>query len=168
MDILWGEKVLTLILGAGISSLFGQLIKLPSNSIRTLVACGAAAGIAASFNTPLAGVIFALEVVMMEYALNSFIPVMLAALAATALSNVVLGDEATFAIENFHAIPLEHLPIVLVLGVVVGTCAALFNHTLTLISTKTQKFDIWWRMMVAGLAVGSLALIRARNIGYRL
>ncbi|HHL19757.1 MAG TPA: chloride channel protein, partial [Thiothrix sp.] len=56
-------------LGASVSSLFGQVIKAPNNSIRTLMACGSAAGIAASFNTPLAGVIFALEVVMMEYTL---------------------------------------------------------------------------------------------------
>jgi len=58
--------------------------------------CGAAAGIAASFNTPLAGIIFSLEVIMMEYTLGSFVPVMLAIVAATALSNSVLGSDPAF------------------------------------------------------------------------
>lgn len=152
-------------LGASISSLFGQMIKLPNNSIRTLVACGSAAGIAASFNTPLAGVIFSLEVIMMEYALNSFIPVMLAAVVATALSNAVMGSEPAFVIADFHSIPMEHLPVVLVLGFVVGTCAALFNHLMMLISSKTRKFDIWWRILVSGFAIGSLALIQPEILG---
>ncbi|MEE9302675.1 MAG: chloride channel protein, partial [Thiotrichaceae bacterium] len=152
-------------LGASISSLFGQLLKLPNNSIRTLVASGAAAGIAASFNTPLAGVIFALEVIMMEYALNSFIPVMLAAVVATALSNAVLGGAPAFIMPELSVIPLSQLPIVLLLGVIVGACAALFNHLLMLISSKTQSFDIWWRILAAGIIVGLLAMITPEVLG---
>ncbi len=152
-------------LGAGISSLFGQLFKLPNNSIRTLVASGAAAGIAASFNTPLAGVIFALEVIMMEYALNSFIPVMLAAVVATALSNAVLGGEPAFTMPDLPAISLHELPVVLVLGLVIGTFAALFNHILTYITSKTQRFDIWWRMLVAGVLVSLIGMLQPEVLG---
>lgn len=61
-------------LGAAISSLMGQWMRLPNNSIRTLVACGCAAAISASFNTPISGVIFAMEVVMMEYTIAGFTP----------------------------------------------------------------------------------------------
>lgn len=152
-------------LGAGISSLVGQLLKLPNNSIRTLVASGAAAGIAASFNTPLAGVIFALEVIMMEYALNSFIPVMLAAVVATALSNAVLGGEPAFSMPDLPAISLAELPVVLLLGFIVGTCAALFNHILTTITTRTQKYAIWWRIFVAGLLVALLGVLQPEVLG---
>ncbi len=152
-------------LGASISSLFGQLFKLPNNSIRTLVASGAAAGIAASFNTPLAGVIFALEVIMMEYALSSFIPVMLAAVVATALSNAVLGGAPAFIMPELSVIPLSQLPIVLLLGVIVGACAALFNHLLMLISSKTQSFEIWWRILAAGVIVGLLAMMTPEVLG---
>lgn len=152
-------------LGATASSLFGQFFRLPNNSIRTLVASGAAAGIAASFNTPLAGVIFALEVIMMEYALNSFVPVMLAAVVATALSNAVLGGEPAFIIPTLEAVSLHELPIILILGVIVGAFAALFNHVLTFISTKTQGIEIWWRMIAAGLLVGLIALLQPAVLG---
>ncbi len=152
-------------LGAGAASLFGQFFKLPNNSIRTLVASGAAAGIAASFNTPLAGVIFALEVIMMEYALNSFVPVMMAAVVATALSNAVLGGDPAFSIPLLHATPLKEIPFVLILGVVVGTFAALFNHVLTLITTYTQPIAIWWRLLASGVLVGLIAIVQPEVLG---
>jgi len=152
-------------LGASTASLFGQLLKLPNNSIRTLVASGAAAGIAASFNTPLAGVIFALEVIMMEYTFHSFIPVMLSAVVATALSNAVLGGDPAFVTPTLEAFRFIEFPMVLILGVVVGACAALFNHTLNLIAVKTQAIEIWWRILVAGFLVGLIALFQPEVLG---
>ncbi|MEM8660245.1 MAG: chloride channel protein, partial [Pseudomonadota bacterium] len=68
-------------LGGAINSLFGQRMGLPNNSLRTLVACGTAGGIAASFHTPLAGFIFAMEVIVMEYSVAGLIPVIFAAVA---------------------------------------------------------------------------------------
>ena len=78
--------------------------------------CGAAAAISASFNTPLAGVIFALELVMMEYTLASFIPVMLAAASANAVSVMVLGSEPAFQIPELHLGTLKEMPLVVLLG----------------------------------------------------
>lgn len=152
-------------LGAATGSLFGQSMTLPNNSIRTLVASGAAAGIAASFNTPLAGVVFALEVIMMEYTLGSFIPVMLAAVAATGLSNAVLGSEPAFIIPDFEFTSFAELPILLLLGLVVGSGAALFNHTLGFIAAKTQQIEIWWRVIAAGIIVACIGLVYPEVLG---
>ena len=83
-------------LGATTASLFGQAARLPNNSIRTMVACGTAAAIASSFNTPIAGVIFAMEVVMMEYAIASFTPIILAAVSATLVRSRISKTESTW------------------------------------------------------------------------
>lgn len=155
-------------LGAASGSLFGQILNLPNNSIRTLAASGAAAGIAASFNTPLAGVVFSLEVIMMEYTLGSFIPVMLAAVAATGLSNAVLGSEPAFIIPDFEFTSFAELPILMLLGLVVGSGAALFNQTLAVIAKKAQGIEIWWRVIIAGFIVALIGLIfpEVLGIGY--
>ena len=152
-------------LGAASGSLFAQSLKLPNNSIRTMVASGAAAGIAASFNTPLAGVIFALEVIMMEYTLVSFVPVMLAAVAATGLSNALLGSEPAFLIPNIVTVSLSELPILIVLGLVAGSIAALFNQMLTMLSSKTQGIEIWWRVMAAGLLIAVIGYFEPQVLG---
>ena len=152
-------------LGAASGSLFAQSLKLPNNSIRTLVASGAAAGIAASFNTPLAGVIFALEVIMMEYTLVSFVPVMLAAVAATGLSNAVLGSEPAFIIPNIVSVSLHELPVLILLGLVTGSVAALFNQLLTTLSAKTQSIEIWWRVIAAGLLIAVIGYFQPQVLG---
>jgi H+/Cl- antiporter ClcA len=155
-------------LGAAAASLFGQRLDLPNNSIRTLVACGTAAGIAASFNTPLAGVIFALEVVMMEYSVASFIPVILAAVSATALSNAVLGFDPAFTPPDFTFANLAELPIVFVLGIAAGSLAVVFNLLLHRISAHSQTIPIWWRMLLAGVLMGCAGLLlpEVMGIGY--
>ncbi len=152
-------------LGAASGSLFAQSFKLPNNSIRTLVASGAAAGIAASFNTPLAGVIFALEVIMMEYTLVSFVPVMLAAVAATGLSNALLGSEPAFIIPNIVSVNFSELPILILLGLLAGSMAALFNQMLTTLASKTQGIEIWWRVIAAGLLIAIIGYFQPQVLG---
>jgi H+/Cl- antiporter ClcA len=152
-------------LGAASGSLLGQNLRLPNNSIRTLVGCGAAAGIAASFNTPLAGVIFALEVVMMEYTLASFIPVMLAAVAANMLSVMVFGNEPAFSIPALQPGSLAEMPLVMLLGVVTGALSALFIHMLQRLAASVRGWPFWWRTTLAGLAVGMLAMVEPQVMG---
>ncbi|MCP5442544.1 MAG: chloride channel protein [Chromatiaceae bacterium] len=155
-------------LGAASGSLLGQYLRLPNNCIRTLVGCGAAAAISASFNTPLAGVIFALELVMMEYTLASFIPVMLAAASANAVSVMVLGSEPAFQIPELHLGTLKEMPLVVLLGVVAGSLSALFVHLLQSLSQLVQKWPFWLRTSCAGVAVGALATLmpQVMGIGY--
>ena len=155
-------------LGAASGSLLGQYLTLPNNSIRTLVGCGTAAGIAASFNTPLAGVIFALEVVMMEYTLASFIPVILAAVSANTLAILVLGSEPAFAVPTLHLGSLTQMPLLLLLGVSAGAVSALFIHLLQSIAERARALPFWWRSSLAGLIVGLIGILvpEVMGIGY--
>jgi H+/Cl- antiporter ClcA len=155
-------------LGASAGSLLGQHLSLPNNVIRALVGCGTAAGIAASFNTPLAGVVFALEVVMMEYTVASFIPVILAAVSATTLTRVVFGEHPAFSLPLLEMGSLSDLFLVVVLGVLAGAVSAVFIQTVQTVAERSSGIPIWWRMPLAGIFVGVVALWlpQVMGIGY--
>ena len=152
-------------LGAATSSIIGQQLGLPNNTIRTLVACGTAAAIGASFNTPLAGVIFALEVVMMEYTLASFLPVILSAVSATAVARAVFGSETVFSVPNFQLTNLLELPYVVLLGVVTGIAAVIFIYITKLTSTSSKDLSIWVKFILAGTITGVLAYFAPQIMG---
>jgi H+/Cl- antiporter ClcA len=152
-------------LGAATSSLVGQKLGLPNNTIRTLVACGTAAAIGASFNTPLAGVIFALEVVMMEYTLASFLPVILSAVSATAVTRAVFGTEIVFSVPNFQLTNLLELPYVMFLGVVTGIAAFLFIYLTRLSALAGKNLPIWMKFTIAGGITGLLAIATPQIMG---
>ncbi len=163
-----GREGPNVFLGAASSSLVGQALKLPNNAIRTLVGCGTAAGIAASFNTPLAGVIFALEVVMMEYTLASFMPVILAAVSANALSILLFGSAPAFTLPELQLGSLKELPLLLILGVAIGSIAALYNHMLQQLTLRSRHMVFWQRTTLAGFLVAlcSLAAPEVMGLGY--
>jgi H+/Cl- antiporter ClcA len=163
-----GREAPHVFLGAASGSLLGQRLALPNNSIRTLVGCGAAAGISASFDTPLAGVIFSLEVILMEYTLASFIPIMLAAVSASSLSLLILNDAKAFEVSLLQLGSIDELPFVLLLGIVAGTASATFVHLLQLTSHSSRKLAFWQRTTLSGVAVGlcGLAVPEVLGIGY--
>ena len=155
-------------LGATSGSLLGQGLQLPNNSIQTLVACGAAAAIAASFNTPIAGVIFAMEVILMEYTIAGFAPVILAAVSATVVSRAAFGAAPAFIVPPMDMVSLLELPYMLVMGIVIGTLAALFIGQLQRVTLFGARFPIWQRMALAGSFVGLCGVFvpAVMGIGY--
>ncbi|MDX1527893.1 MAG: chloride channel protein, partial [Gammaproteobacteria bacterium] len=151
--------------GAASSSLLGQWLGFPNNSIRVLVACGVAASIAASFNTPIAGVIFAMEVVLMEYTLVGFTPVILAAVAATSLTRVVYGSAPAFDIPIMQMTSLWELPYILLVGVVLGAAAALFIYGIRFVDERCRELPLWIRTGAAGVITGLCALVAPEIMG---
>ncbi|HEC17986.1 MAG TPA: chloride channel protein [Gammaproteobacteria bacterium] len=155
-------------LGAASGSLLGQGLHLPNNSIQTLVACGAAASIAASFNTPIAGVVFAMEVIVMEYTIAGFAPIILAAVSATALTRSVFGAEPAFEVPPLQMASLYELPYLLVMGLVVGALAAGFITSLQYITRVGNHVVLWQRLTLAGALTGLCALLvpEIMGVGY--
>ncbi|GAA0795447.1 chloride channel protein [Marinobacterium sediminicola] len=144
-------------LGAGAGSLLGQRLYLPNNSMRVLVGCGAAAGIAATFNTPLAAVIFSMEVVLLEYTLIGFLPVMVAALVGDIVSRALVGEALVFTAPNLSIEELTQLPLIAVLGLVCGLLATGF-HLLQMQVLKLKHWPFPVRFLLAGLLTGIVAL----------
>lgn len=163
-----GREGAHIFLGACTGSLLGQKLELPNNAVRTLVGCGTAAGIAASFNTPLAGVIFSLEVVMMDYQLASFIPVILSAVTATVFSNAILGNAAVFSVPIMELSSLREIPLVIVLGLLSGALAAAFIQLVKIIASKGKTLPIETQMLLAGASSALLGMWipQVMGIGY--
>jgi len=155
-------------LGAAAGSGLGRLLSIPNNGVRILVASGTAAAISATFDTPLAGVIFAMEVVIMEYTVIGFTPVILASVSAAALARFTFGDAAGLIVPDLQLHSLTELPIVALMGAVIGIIAAGFIQLTLLTSTLFNRYAIWIRTTAAGVLTGlvAYALPEVMGTGY--
>lgn len=154
-------------LGAAAASWLAQRLRMPHNSVRTLTACGIAAAIAASFNTPIAGVILTMEVVVMEYTIASFLPVILSSFTATAIMRLLLGDAALFSPIGIELTDLGTIPNIILMGICLGLVATAFNYLVEFFSK--QKFgSFWMRASLAGVVTGVAAIFipEAMGMGY--
>jgi CIC family chloride channel protein len=151
-------------LGAGIASQLGQLMKLPNNSLRTLVGCGVASAIAASFNTPMAGVIFAMEVVLMEYTIAGFVPVMMASVTGAVVAQYIFSSEPIFAITSMQINTLNELPIIIIAGLVIALFASTIIRTQLWFNEK-KHWPMTVRFLIAGTATGVIAIFLPQILG---
>jgi CIC family chloride channel protein len=152
-------------LGAASGSQLGSFLGLSSNDIRTLVACGAAASIAAGFDTPLAGVIFVMEVIMMEYTIHRFTPIILAAVSATILTRIYYSSTSMITVDVSSANLIAELAIFTLMGLAIGILAAMFIQLLLFISRITADWPVWFRYTLAGLLCGLLAIPTPQIMG---
>lgn len=155
-------------LGAAGSSFLGQWLKLPYNSIRILAGCGIAAGISASFNTPFAAVIFVMEVVLREYRIHVFIPVMLSAAIGSVLTRAVFGEVTELAFLRFENFSQWYYPYLIVLGVILGAFAHLFNQQLMNIIRFFRPLKMRWRLLIAGIMTGIIGWALPEAMGAHL
>lgn len=152
-------------LGSFVGSILGQSFGLPNNTIRILLACGAAAAISAAFNTPLAGVIFAMEIIIVEYTFVSFIPIIIAAVAATGVSRSFLGGEPILLIESLPSLSLSELPFLILLGLLIGFASTLFTTIIRFTVNKTEHFKFSTRFIGAGVFTGIVAIYVPQVLG---
>lgn len=151
-------------LGVASNSLLGQALHLPNNSLRVLAGCGTAAAIAASFNTPIAGIIFAMEVVLAEYTITGFIPVILASVAGTIVARLAYGSEPLLSVQQSFSMDLSDLGLVLLLALLVSSASASFVAIQRYCLRFTDR-PIWLRLGVAGTVTGILALAAPQIMG---
>jgi len=154
-------------LGASLSSFVARKLHLGRGLSRTLLACGVATGVAASFNAPIAGVFFALEVVLGNYALGAFAPVVIASVTGTVLSRAYFGNFPAFVVPASYVHSFLEFPAFALLGVVCAIVAIVFLR-LTAVSTAAfaeTRLPVWLRPAVGGLLVGLIALLYPQVLG---
>lgn len=152
-------------LGAFGASMFGKYLRLPYNSIRILAGCGIAAAISASFNTPLAAVIFVMEVVLREYRIHVFVPIMLASTVGALVTQSVFGTGNDLHTLTMLTLSNWHLPYLLLAGVAMGVVATFFNQSLMLTMQTFQRWHLAFRLLLAACLTAAIGYLVPQALG---
>lgn len=154
-------------IGAAIASSLGQRLHVSSTQLRTLAAAGAGAGIAATFNAPLAGALFGVEIVLGDFAVSQFSAIVLASVSATVVSRHFLGNTPAFAVPAHNIVSVwEAIPFSL-LGVIAAGVALLFMWTLYGLEDVFERFRIkpYLTTALGGLMVGAIGIAFPQVLG---
>ncbi len=156
--------------GGAVGSLFGQVLHMTAAERKVLLACGAAAGMAATFSTPIAGVILAIELLLFEFKSRSFIPLVVASTLATSVHFQLMGPGPMFKVGTLDFGLPRALPFYLILGVLCGVAALGFSKALYWVEDQFEKLPIhymWWPAIGAlGLGIIGYFVPRVLGVGY--
>ncbi len=147
-------------LGASLASLVGRRFGLSRSQTVTLLGCGVAAAVSASFNAPIAGVFFALEVVIGHYALSAFAPIVIASVTGAIIARIHFGDFPAFVIPERTIVSFLEFPAFLLLGLASGLVAIVFLRSVEFTRSTVARVPapVWARPAAGGLVVGLIAL----------
>jgi H+/Cl- antiporter ClcA/CBS domain-containing protein len=153
--------------GGAVGSLVGQIISTTAAERKVLLACGACAGMAATFNTPIAAVILAIELLLFEFRSRSFIPLVIASTLATTVRSMFLGQRSMFTMGNADFGAFRGLPFYLLLGVLCGITAIGFTKLLYWVEDQFDRIriDDLWHPAIGALGLGVIGYFVPRVLG---
>jgi len=154
-------------IGSAIGSVLGQVLRISQDRIRTLVGCGAAAGIAATFNAPVAGSMFALEIILGDFGLAIFSPIVISSVVATAVSRHFLGNTPAFIVPAYKLVSAWELPLYAVLGLFCALVAVTFTTVLYRSEDlfDALKFPGYLKAVLGGFILGLMGLLFPHVLG---
>ena len=145
--------------GAGIGSNIGKFFNMDYKTVTLMMACGAAGGIAGVFKAPIAGVVFTLEILMLNLTMASMVPLMVSAVTATSITYFFLGHDTEFR-SLLSPFTLSNMPFYLLLGVFTGLVSLLFARTLWATERRMGKIgNPWLKWLVGSAALGVLIFL---------
>jgi CIC family chloride channel protein len=158
-------------IGSSLGSIVGQFFKVPTKRLKTLVACGAAAGIAAAFNAPIAGALFAVEIILMDFAVAQFSPIVISSVMATVISRTFEGDFAAFIVPKYELISPYEIGFYFVLGALGGLISYIFIKALYFSEDyfdEKVRIPDYLKPAIGGLGIGLIALVfpQIMGVGY--
>ncbi|MBC8234692.1 chloride channel protein [bacterium] len=153
-------------IGSAFGSSIGQFFHIPRHKLRILVGCGAAAGISATFNAPIAGLMFALEVILGEFAIHIFTPIIISSVLAAVTTQMILGDEIAFSVPAYQLVHPIELVNYIILGSILGVIAVVFTRMLYKAEDLFDEIPIpeYLKPVIGGLIIGAMGIFAPRSI----
>ena len=155
-----GPEAPIVLTGSAIGSNVGRFMRLNYKNVTLLLSCGAAAALSAVFKAPITGVVFVLEILMLDITVASIIPLLISAVTATTLMFFLNGFDPVFNIDLKHVFELRHLPFYVALGLICGLMSYYFTRINSAISAQFAKIkSMYRRWIVGGLVIGVLIFL---------
>ncbi|MBQ8336827.1 MAG: chloride channel protein [Bacteroidaceae bacterium] len=146
--------------GSAIGSNLGSLFKMEKKVMMLLIGCGAAGAVSGIFKAPIAGLVFTVEVLMLDLTMSSLLPLLISSVTAATISYVLMGTEATFEFHMEDAFDLARLPYVILLGIVCGLISLYFTHVTTAVEKQFKKIaNPYYKLAIGGSILSVLIFL---------
>ncbi|MDR1526351.1 MAG: chloride channel protein [Dysgonamonadaceae bacterium] len=153
-----GAEAPMVLTGSAIGSNLGRLFKMEQKTLMLLVGCGAAGAIAGIFKAPIAGLLFTIEVLMLDLTTASVLPLLISAVSAASVSYIFTGTDAMFQFAQQEDFDLERIPYVLILGVLCGLIALYFTRATIWTEGIFRKLKTFWKKFCLGSVILSILI----------
>lgn len=153
-----GAEAPIVLTGSAIGSNLGRIFKMEQRTLMLLIGCGAAGAIAGIFKAPIAGLLFTVEVLMLDLTTASVLPLLISSVTAACVSYIFTGQEAMFFFDQTDGFDLHRIPYVLLLGVVCGLVALYFTRAMIRIEGVFKKLQTFWKKFFLGAAILSVLI----------
>lgn len=153
-----GAEAPIVLTGAAIGSNLGRMFKMEQKTLMLLVGCGAAGAIAGIFKAPIAGLVFVIEVLLLDLTMTSVLPLLISSVTAATVSYIFTGTEAMFKFSQTEVFEIERIPYVLLLGAFCGLVSLYFTRVMNKIEGQFRKLNTYWKKFMLGAVMLSILI----------
>jgi CIC family chloride channel protein len=152
-------------IGAAIGSRVGRRLRLNESQVRSLIGAGAAAGISATFNAPIAGMLFAMEVIVGSFSGAHMSAIVVASVVGAVVSRGIVGEGLTFSVQAYPLSSPWELILYALVGVAAAAAGYLFLKQLTFWETRSERLNQWFRPLIIGVGIAAIGYLRPEVLG---